>query len=238
VGHPIGDPARLLYDVLYNLGFPVLGFAFFSGAYLVRHRSRLGLFLLVSGVVPIVALEAVSPFVFAEDRYAMVTLPAWIFLAALGMRELWRQVAAGPARLLVGGIGSALVLTSLVVLVPYYTVDEGQQADWRGAFALVDSRRAPADVVVTTQPEVASYYLPVPVERFDDLSPAGIVATRARHWFILDARTRWATPGLKAWLEENGTLLAILPRRVPQDQTLFVYRYDPLEHATGSDETL
>jgi mannosyltransferase len=225
VGNPIRDPFRLLFNIFYNLNPPLVGFGLLVGIYLLSRRSRLGLFLLVSSILPIVLLELMSPIVFVVDRYALVTLSAWVWLAAFGIAE---TIKSGTHAVTFFGWGFlvALLAASMQWAVIYYTINDGNHADWRTAFSIVQARMQPGDIVVSTWPEVGDYYLQTDVLRFGKLDPQAIADTRSRNWFVIDPPTSWTNTSLKEWLETHGTLIGVLPIRAPEDESIWVYFVD------------
>jgi 4-amino-4-deoxy-L-arabinose transferase-like glycosyltransferase len=228
VGNPIHDPARLLYQILYKLGVPLVIFGLVSGIYLIAQKNRLALLLVCAAILPILVLTAISPVIFVEDRYALVTLPTWIMLTALGLQES----AAGlirSAKLLPVGVLLALVAVSLSADLLYYTINDGDHPDWRRAFATVRAQFGPADRLVSTWPEVGNFYMGGDVQRFAEVDPATVAASSTTYWFVVDARTIWTAPVLKNWLEENASLVDRLPLRIPEDEGLLIFRYEPTD---------
>ncbi len=89
--YQLESPLKLFLFISYDIGIPLVCFSFFTGIYLVVKKSRVGLLLLVSAVVPILLLMALNPFLFTLSRYAFITLSSWIILAAVGIRQVFCQ---------------------------------------------------------------------------------------------------------------------------------------------------
>src|SRR5215216_5758209 len=66
--YQIDDPFRLLVFVSNNFGIPLMVMAVFSGLFLVHSRSRTGLLMLISAVMPLLILMLANLFIFTKDR--------------------------------------------------------------------------------------------------------------------------------------------------------------------------
>jgi len=122
------DPMRLLGNISFNIGVPLMVLALFSGFFLVLRKDRAGLLMLTNALIPMVIIVAANPFIFTKDRYVFMMLFSWIVLAAVGIRELFVHVngshkwlAAGVLVLLLADAGSQNLL--------YYRVNNGNRGD-------------------------------------------------------------------------------------------------------------
>jgi len=226
VGKPIDDPFRLLAFIGFNIGIPLMSLAFFGGIYLLLEKSRAGLFVFTSALVPLLLLVIVSPFIFAKDRYVFITLPSWIILAAIAVKETlshFRErgivLAIGVLVLLLADAGGANLL--------YYQINRGNRRDWKGAFALIQERRAENDIIVSTRPELGTYYLGQEVRWMGDITPDVAAKSGERIWFVTDSESVWVTGEIRMWVEENCELIDVRALRVPEDISLRVYLCDP-----------
>lgn len=227
----VEDPFRLLISIIYNIGFPVFFLGVFTGIYLSLKKDRLGLFILISALLPIILLIIMNPFAFTKDRYVFTTLTFWLILCALAVRELVSQTK---------GLGKFLALGLLVVLmadatgknIQYYMVNHGDRRNWRAAFQLVKEKSQPEDIVVAWWPEFSRYYLGKEIIATKDVGPEFVLASGDRFWFVIDSETVWGNIPLRDFLETNGQLIDVLYLRLPEDDfNLKIYLYDPAIHS-------
>jgi mannosyltransferase len=228
VGQAIDSPARILILILFSIGLPVVVLALFSGGWLTWRRDRTGLFWLVGAVVPIIILVGVSPWAFVVDRYALITLPAWLVLTAVAIERLFTWL---PRQ----GVWLGLGVLSLVLVhaagdhLAYFALNNGNRLDWRGAYQYVADHKAPEDLVASDRPEIALYYLEEN-ETVVDLSQITVdelAALEQTIWFVVDSHGIWAIPPAnKEWLEANAELLFVWYLRVREQIDLKAYRYE------------
>lgn len=220
------DPIRLLGNISFNIRVPLMALALFSALFLILKKDRAGLWLATNAVIPLGLLVAVNPFIFTKDRYVFMTLFCWIILAAIGINELltkvngiYRWLAVGVLVLVLADAGSESLL--------YYRVNNGNRADWRAAFHLIQAQSQPDDIVVTYWPELGAYYLDREFIQYEDIDVPTILNGERQYWFVLDAETVWANPKVKALLERQAQLLDVLYLRTPDDFYLRIYHFDP-----------
>jgi mannosyltransferase len=227
----VEDPFRLLISIIYNIGFPVFALGLFAGVYLLLKKDRLGLFLLMSALLPILLLMVMNQFMFTKDRYAFMTLTFWLLLSAIAIWELVKQM---------NGIGKFLALGLLVVLiadasgknVQYYLVNHGNRRDWRAAFQIIQDKGQPDDIVVAWWPEFGPLYLEREILPTEQVTPELVLEAGKRSWFIIDSETVWGNVRLRDFLEENAQLIDILYLRLPEDDfNIKIYLYDPAVNA-------
>lgn len=221
------NPVRVLLSVVYEVGLPLFLLALIGGVYLVLQRSRAGLLLLIGALLPLALLVAGAPFLQTFSRYVFHTLPCWIVLAVVAVKELSVRVR-GHARVLAFGVLLLVVADPASQDVLYYLYQNGNREDWKGAFAQVQQRRSTGDVVVTTRPEMAGYYLGEEATWTQGLQPDQVVSGGRRTWFVIDNRTGFVSPRLQSWLEEETRLVAIRDVNLPgKTMMMRVYLYDP-----------
>lgn len=226
VGHQ-HNPVRVLLSVIYDMGLPVFLLGLAGGAYLVLRRERAGLFLLLAAVVPLVAIVAVAPFAQTFSRYVFHTLPAWIILAAVAVKELFTQARGNP-KFLALGVLALLVVDGLSQDVLYYTFQNGNREDWKRAFAFVQAEQQPGDKVVTTREELGEYYLAQDVTWTQGLLPRHVEASGQRTWFVIDNRTGFVAPDLQDWLLRQTRQVGVYDVALPgKTMMMRVYLYDP-----------
>ncbi len=230
LGHPIDDPFRLAAFVTASLGVPLVALASFGGVYLLMRRSRPGLFFSLAAAVPVLILLVSSPLIFSKDRYVFVTLTSWVMLAAVACTAIVARLN-GSARVLAVGVVLMLVGDAAWHNVQYYSINNGNRRDWKGAFALVERQRESGDIVVTTRPELAAYYLREDVPWMGDIRPSDVTGSHRRYWFVLDSESVWATGDIYPWIREHGELIDVRYLRVPEDISLWIYLYDAARDA-------
>jgi mannosyltransferase len=228
------DALRLLGNISFSMGVPLMVLALFSGLFLILKKDRAGLWLTTNAVIPLVVLVAATPFIFTKDRYVFMTLFSWMILAAIGISELFTRIHGIHKWLAVGVL--VLVLADAVgENLLYYRVNNGNRADWRAAFHLIQVQSQPDDLVVTYWPEVGAFYLDRQFIQYKDIDVPTILNGQQQYWFVLDAETIWANPEVKAFLEGNARLIDVRYLRTPDDFFLRIYRFDPSQSLLQSD---
>jgi mannosyltransferase len=229
VGNAIDSPERILVLILFGIGLPVVMLGIFSGGWLVRQRSRAGLLMLVAATLPILLLIAISPWVFVVERYALITLPAWLILTAVAVERLAAWLPS-HGRWLAAAVLALLVADAAGAHIMYYQLNRGNRPDWREAFAYVESRGAAGDLIVTTRPELGTYYTGGEREVLDlaTITPGDLAAENRTAWFVVDSEGVWSsTEPTRQWMEENAQLLLVWYLRMREQMDLKVYRYPP-----------
>lgn len=223
---PIDDPFRLAIFIAYDIGVPLLCLGVFAGIYLLLQKSRIGLFVMINAIVPVVLLVLVNPFYFTKDRYIFMVLPFWLILAAVGIQEISVRMK-GSGRMLAIGVLVLLLADAGGANLMYYRVNHGNRHDWKSAFALVQERSQPGDQYVTWWTEFGPYYLDQEIISWGDIDPEFVKNSGQRFWFILDEENIWGNRPMKRWLEQNGDLIDVIYLRRQNNVYLRVYLYDP-----------
>ena len=170
---------------MYYVGLPIVVVAGVGALHLFVRRERIGLLLALSAVFPLLALVLLTPFHFTATRYVFVTLSSWLLLAAIAVVELMRHFTR-PARMLAPMTLLVLVAHSLAQDVLYFSVQQGNREDWKAAFAYIAQQREPGDMVVTTHPLLAEFYLPDDVEIVSQPHRAQVEGAGRTVWFVED----------------------------------------------------
>jgi mannosyltransferase len=231
-GRAIDNPIRLSILVAFSIGVPLVCLALAGGAYLLLQKSRIGLLLTLSALVPPVILAALNPFFFTVDRYVFVTLPSWIILGAFAVHELWRR-AQGASRLLAAAVLLLLVADAGGQHLMYYQINHGDRLDWAQGFRHVQAAKLDQDIVVSAVPEVGTYYMGEEVLALEDIEPMAIVTGQSRYWFVIDSQHSWWAGRQKTWVEQNCTLLEFQYLRVRETFDLRIYLCDPARMAAA-----
>jgi 4-amino-4-deoxy-L-arabinose transferase-like glycosyltransferase len=226
------DPFRLLGNISYNIGVPLMSLAFFGGLYLLSQRNRAGLLMFIAAVLPVVLLLLANPFIFTKDRYVFAALPGWIILGAVAVQRILAH-AKNHARLLAAGVLVLLLADAASNNLLYYRVNNGNRRDWKGAFTLAQQRGREGDVVVMWWPELGHFYLNQEIIAWVDIDPETVVRGGKRFWFVIDSETVWGNKQMKLWVEQNAELVEVKYLRTPDDFYLRVYFYDPSRNETA-----
>jgi mannosyltransferase len=226
---PAGNAVRLLTYTAYNIGVPLVVLAVVGGAACLSYRDRAPLFLLLGAIVPVSALLVISSFLFTDSRYAFVTLPSWILLAAVALDRLIRTTS-GRGVLLAIAVLAAVVGDSLGTDLLYFRAYHGNRLDWKGAFAVAREHSYDGDVFVAGWPDFGPYYLGQDVQPWEGMAPTAVAESGRRHWFIVDSERVWTNEALRDWVERHSELVDVRYLRTPRDAWLRVYVYDPTRH--------
>ena len=232
VGNPIETPAIQATFIAFESRIPLVVLALASGLYLLTQKSRAGLFFLLIAVVPVVIVVILVPIMFIEERYAFMTLPSWLILAALGIQALLSRSRQHEFVLAIC-LMAIILGDALGAELLYFRTGHGNRRDWKGAFAIVEDNIREGDAVVTTWPELGDYYLDRDVTDWLDVSRDDILASDERVWFVIIPSRTWATgtEGFYNWLIRNTRLVTIIAFRTLDETTLEIYLYDPAIHA-------
>lgn len=178
------SPGKMVFGSVFMI-MPVVAMAavmFFPSA--LRVHRRLGIYLLLAGVIPILAFALVATMSYVGLRYTFVSLLPWLAVAAIGCvavydalrHRLGRLAAAAPLGLLL----VAMVYQDFV----YYTAGYGYHERWRDAFAYVARHRQPGERVYV---------------------PAGLIASA-------DGKTRVFEGFIGPYYLQDGSIIAGLPK--------------------------
>ena len=223
------DPIRLLGNISFYIGIPLMVLGLFSGFFLILRKDRSGLLMTVNAVVPLVILMAVNPYIFTKDRYVFMILFSWIVLAALAIRELFTSVNGLHKWLAIGVLGLLLADAGGDGLL-YFQSNHGNRAEWKTAFSIIEERSQPSDIVVTYWPEFGPFYLDREFIQYEDIDVSTLLDSDKRYWFVIDAETIRANPDVIAFLESDARLVDIRYLRTPDDFFLRIYFFDPGQH--------
>jgi 4-amino-4-deoxy-L-arabinose transferase-like glycosyltransferase len=220
------DPIRLLGNVSFNIGIPLIVLALFSGLFLIRRKHRAGLLMTANAVVPLAMLVAANPFIFTKDRYMFMVLFSWAVLAAVGIQAMFSQLT-GQHKWFAVGVLTLLLLDAGGDALLYYRINHGNRAEWKAAFQMIQEQSQPDDVVVTYWPEFRPFYLERDFMQYEEIDVPTLLGSEERYWFVMDAETIWANPEVKAFVEKNARLIDVRYLRTPDDFFLRIYLFDP-----------
>jgi mannosyltransferase len=225
-GYSNHQPLRLLTSFVYHVSLPLVCLALFAGIYLLMARSRKGLLLVSGAGVPLFTILMLSSFAFTVDRYAFISLPSWIILAAVGVKEIFSQTQK-YGKVLAMGVLVLLLVDPLSQDVLYYQYQNGNRPNWKEAFSIVEQHKIEGDLFSATRPEVGTYYLNQEVEWVNNIDPAVITDHGQRTWFVIDSNS-WVDPINQEWIQQNSELVDVLNVNLPgKSLEVRVYLYNP-----------
>jgi mannosyltransferase len=230
VGH-VRDPHRVFLAIISDVGVALFLFGLAGGVFLTLKGNRAGFYLLVGGVIPVLMLLAVAPFMQVTSRYVFVCFPNWIILAAVAVTELiggvWRE-----RRWLVFGLVLVLPASMIADDYLYFRFQNGNRLDWRAAFFQVKQSKGETDRVISTRPALGHHYLAQEQRVLpSNVDPKAIEREGRSAWFVIDYDTSGRVPErLTSWLAEKAGLVGVYDAYLPgKPMRLRVYRYDPPE---------
>jgi mannosyltransferase len=224
----VHNPIRVLMSLIYDIGLPLFLLGLFGGAYLLQQRSRLGLFIVLNALVPVILLTITASFTQSFSRYAFMAMPFWAVLGAVAAKELFAQ-SQKHVKVLALGVVLVLFADAASQNVLYYGFQNGNRENFKDAFAMVQERGLPTDHVVSTRPEIAAHYLGVQAIDSNRIDLDGIEAAGERTWFVLDSRTH-ISDRLQSWVDEKAKLKGVFDVHMPGKEMLMrVYLFAPAE---------
>jgi hypothetical protein len=208
------NPLRFGLGVVYDLGLPLVLIATAGAVFSIKEKDRAGILMVSGAFVPLILLLIATPFSLVTSRYLFATLPSWLILAAIVIDKVSQMgfAYAKPLALLLIGI---IVIDSLSQDVLYFGYQNGNRADWKNAFNLVQNSMEETDLVVASRHEIGDYYLDHEVIPSYSVSPEKLTAQGKRAWFVLDNQTGNVSHELRSWLNENGQLRGIMDVSLP-----------------------
>jgi hypothetical protein len=228
-GKPIENPLTQTIFQVSKLGVPLFALALLSAVYVWKQRTRAGWFFMLNAIVPFSLVILVTPFMFTEERYAFVTLPAWLVLAAIGIDELLVKGKKFET-ILQFGLLFVLLADALGADLLYYRIHHGNRWDNRLAFSIVQTNFQEGDMVVSTFSETGNYYLNRDdVVRWDDINKETIEKGGRRVWFVIIPDMTWytGTQNFYWWVSHSTRLIRTLYLRTVDNTNLEIYLYDP-----------
>jgi 4-amino-4-deoxy-L-arabinose transferase-like glycosyltransferase len=208
------SPFFLLAGTMYYIGLPVAVFAAGAGFTALLVKNRLALLLVLSAVLPLGMIMAISLVQYTANRYIFFSLLSWLVLAGMGIKTIAERLPAG-SRLLVLLVAAVLLAGNAGDVFLYHTQQNGNRDNWRAAFAYIDERREPGDVVVSADIDIASYYLGEAGQlHFGWFSPERISAAR-RVWFVEDMIVTERYPEQREWMLKHTRPMAAYDVRLP-----------------------
>lgn len=228
-GKPIENPLTQTIFQVFKLGVPLFAFSLLSGFYVWRQRTGAGWLFVLNAAVPFFLVILVTPFMFTEERYALVTLPAWLVLAAIGIDELLVRIKKFET-ILALGLLFVLLADALGADLLYFRINHGNRWDYRSAFAIVGANLQEGDMVVSTFSEMGNYYLKrQDVVRWEDITKEIVENGDGRVWFVIIPDMTWytGTQDFYWWVSHYTRMIKTIYIRTVDNANLEIYLYDP-----------
>lgn len=229
LGKPIEGAFTQAIFMIFKLGIPLVVLSIFMAAYLLLQRNRQGLFFSIAALVPFALVIAITPLFFTEERYAFVTLPSWLVLAAIGIDGLLSR----PGKfefVFAAGVLTMLLADAMGANLLYFRANQGNRWDYRQAFGIVDANVQEGDMIVTTFPEIGNYYLErQDVVAWDEMNVESIKNSGQRVWFVVIPDMTWytGTQDFYWWMQRYTRMIKTLYLRTVDNTNLEIYLYDP-----------
>jgi 4-amino-4-deoxy-L-arabinose transferase-like glycosyltransferase len=228
------------WNIAGSLAFYMPAFlclAALAGAlFLMREGNDLGPLLLVFIAAPVFLVVLASVFTIASGSYCLASILAAAALAGTACDRLLALAAERrrtvPVACVVAGLFAMLVYDAAL----YHGFQNGLKPRWRDACAFVAAHRAPGDLVLADEEDVARFYLGNEgLESFgkyakkmdrDDFPPGGPRGV----WYVIyvsDSPILRKNPATLRSIMENGRLAASFPLHYgPKDRTLMVFHQE------------
>jgi hypothetical protein len=111
--------------------------------------------------------------------------------------------------------------------VLYFSHQNGNREDFRGAYEVIDEGMKPGDLIVAGWPEIGRYYLDEPVQNAVEVKRGELASSEKRVWFVVDNRSGFPSK-LQDWIEGNSQLIGVRDVYIPGKLMLTrVYLYQP-----------
>lgn len=207
-GFANNSPFWLAGGFAFYVGLPVICLGAAGGAYLLTQKSRAGLLMCISAVLPVFLLLVVSSFHYTANRYAFLSLTSWLVLAAVSAITFIEK-SVWPVKLLALGALLVLLVQPLGEDVLYFMTQNGNRDNWKAAFAYVQQHRRPNDMVAVGNLQLADYYLSAQSIAFDQINFEQLKTEDQSIWFVEDLASQQKFPKLHNWLAQNAQLVSI-----------------------------
>lgn len=228
------SPLRMLVGAAFMIGPAVLVIAGATALAMWTRQSRLMLYLLIAGVLPIVVFAAMSNWAFVGLRYSFVALFPWLALVGFGAVMMHRALTRSWGMTL-AWTPVALVFAATGFLTYLYFNSEGNyHARWRDAAEYVLNNRSDDDIVAASDPYLASYYIQGSVDALP-ASRASVAELKNTTWFIIEVNHVNSSSG-RHWAMQDAELVELYPLRLAHGMSIVqVYRFVPDVNDSDND---
>ena len=203
-GHSNNSSFWLVGGLSYYVGLPIVLLATGSALFGLYRRDRALLFTASGAFVPVGILALIAPFHYTANRYGFITLTSWLALASYGEITFARYLLQNERRVETFGLFSLPLLQFLVDDILYFFSRNGNRDDWKGAYAYLSDHLEADDLVFSTDPALASYYLQRRTRHIEELEAVELPITGKRVWIVEDMVTEQHFPKLSEWLVRHA----------------------------------
>lgn len=231
LGNTGQSPPLVVAGAFFMIQLPVL---LCAGAGILALRKKgdseqAGLYWLLAGSIPIAIMAVLALKTFSQARYAFDSLFGFLVLASIGCAMAYRAMVPHTGRVLATVPLLMILSANLLLIAQHHTTGYHLHRDWVSAFDYVLEHKQEGENVVSQRPEIASYYLGIPVEQIQE--PPGRrymvdeIAEGKPLWVVdLGASSIKNHPWKHA---KHADLRGVFPTRVWQPYSeLHVYLYD------------
>lgn len=231
--NPVKGAVYVAFSTVYRVELAVAAAAILTTFFLLGRRDRRGLFLTTLILIPLTLVVIAGAMSRGENRYALVTLPAFALLAGMGMTIAYN--ALRPRSVVLAAIIPAAIALPLIQHCAIYfsPVSNGERWDYRSAAEIVRKHGQPGDIVLTPMYMPMDYYLKkskMPVIDLESRDLRKYPKWQKRIWIVVEDSTRGLSAGTdaKKWLQRDCSLIANFPASSPvANYGVSVYLYLP-----------
>lgn len=222
------SPFWITAGTVFYINLPVVIIATFGCLYLLIKKDRGALLFGINAIFPLAAIALLSVFHYAANRYVFITLTSWLLLAALSIRELFRNIE-GVGRILAAGVLALVILAPLSEDVLYFQYQNGNRDNWKAALQYIEANRQESDIVFSPNTDVSDFYLQEKTFYLNNWDPVNY-DDQNRVWIIEDMNVAELQPEIIPWLKGNAVEEASFDVNVQaRNFKMRVYLYDPLK---------
>lgn len=221
------NPVWILAGVVFYMTLPIIVLSLAGAWVLFKERSRTGLLLTITATMPLLIIMAASLIQYSANRYAFVSLPSIIILAAVAAIRLFDS-RTKDNRVLVLAMLGLLLIAPLADNALYYRYQNGNRPNWKAAFAWIESHMESDDLVAVPERLLGDYYLPGKTKDVASLNLAEIADGDQTVWFVDDLNLEFQRPHVYTWLNDQAIIDAIFDVHVQaRNFTMRVHKYEP-----------
>ena len=195
------NPFWMLAGTVYYIGLPIVIIAAFGFLYWFSRKNRGVLLFGLNAFLPLAAIVVLSTFHYAANRYVFITLTSWLLLAALAIRELFKNIE-GLGRILAFGALMLVILVSFSEDILYFQYQNGNRDNWKAAIHYIETQRQDGDIVVSANTDISDYYLDEQTKSLYNWEPP-LSNGHNRVWIIEDMNVAELQPQMLSWIKEN-----------------------------------
>ena len=195
-------PLVILAGTLRYIGLAMVCIALVGFFYGWAQPNRWSILIAIVEFLPLVLAMLWACVAYSATRYA--------FIALLGFSLAAAQFAQAAFELS-SWVGSAVVMvivvTSLDDLYLYYFVQHGNRAHWKEILLAAKTQIADGDLILSTAPDLAQYYLARPVRHLFAENIKSLEHVDGKVWFILDDTFDQLPTPTRDWITQHSQIV-------------------------------